>query len=579
MGVVVDMWKKSLVTRVTFAIVAVLVVIVVNVALSFVYNQQIILSATSFRTKVLAFGRDVSDLIDNGFYQMDGQANVWIAGEAISGYGSLASSTLPVVLQGEQTMNADLAKLITIAPTPLLRREVVKAQKDAFPYEQYFQKSLAEIKNGHTHQAVANILVNNSNSSNVFTNDLLALNQTTRKLMDSPATSTIQHAEVSQLVSLIGNAVIFLVGIILLVFFRRVVAPIPVISLSLKRIADGDLTVESIVTKSTDEIGELTRSTNTMAQSLRHLIQQLQISSVQLSAASQESAASTQETTASINEIANQMQEVTDQSSKGTESVVEISKSLLSLSSLIQLSKNKAETATTITVEARIAANQGKEMVDNTIQSMQLIKEKTSETEQRMAELQQYSKQIEEIASTISDIAEQTNLLALNASIEAARAGDQGRGFAVVAEEVRKLAEQTRTESSRVGSILADILSITEASVMVTKESQKMVTDGVRMAIQSGESLEKILAAVSKTVDEVQGIDDLTQDEVANSDQIVALINTVAAVVEKTADSAQNVAATTEEISAAMETIAASTQESNQQAIHLHEMMMDFQVE
>ena len=86
MGVVVDMWKKSLVTRVTFAIVAVLVVIVVNVALSFVYNQQIILSATSFRTKVLTFGRDVSDLIDNGFYQMDGQANVWIAGEAISGY-------------------------------------------------------------------------------------------------------------------------------------------------------------------------------------------------------------------------------------------------------------------------------------------------------------------------------------------------------------------------------------------------------------------------------------------------------------------------------------------------------------
>ncbi len=443
MGVVVDMWKKSLVTRVTFAIVAVLVVIVVNVALSFVYNQQIISSATSFRTKVLTFGRDVSDLIDNGFYQMDGQANVWIAGEAISGYRSLASSTLPVV---------------------------------------------------------------------------------------------------SQLVTLIGNAVIFLVSILLLIFFRRMVAPIPVISLSLKRIADGDLTVESIVTKSTDEIGELTRSTNTMAQNLRHLIQQLQISAVQLSAAS------TQETTVSINEIANQMQEVTDQSSKGTESVVEISKALLSLSSLIQLSKNKAKTATTITVETRITANQGKETVDNTIQSMQLIKEKTSETEQRMAELQQYSKQIEEIASTISDIAEQTNLLALNASIEAARAGDQGRGFAVVAEEVRKLAEQTRTESSRVGSILSDILSITEASVMVTKESQKVVTDGVHMAIQSGETLEKILEAVSKTVDEVQGIDDLTQDEVANSDQIVALINTVAAVVEKTADSAQNVAATTEEI-------------------------------
>ena len=195
-----------------------------------------------------------------------------------------------------------------------------------------------------------------------------------------------------------------------------------------------------------------------------------------------------------------------------------------------------------------------------------------------MTELQQYSRQIEEIASTISDIANQTNLLALNASIEAARAGEQGKGFAVVAEEVRKLAEQTQNESSRVGAILSNILSITEAGVLVTKESQMAVTAGVEMAVQSGQALEKILNAVEKTVNEVNGIAHLTQDEVANSDQIVALISTVAGVVETTAESAQNVATATNEISSAMETIAASTQESNQQALHLHELMMEFRM-
>ncbi len=570
--------KKSVVTRVTFVVIAILIVVIINVVLSFIFNQQIIKSATSFQSSVLSFGRDVSSLIDNGFYQMDGQANVWIAAEAIPGYKSLANSTLPVVLQGEQTMNSDLTHLISLAPNTTLRAEVIKAKKDALPYEHYFNQSLAEVKKGNIHEAVANILVNNSSASNAFTNDLLALNQTTQKLMNSPATSTVQQAEVSKEVTLAGNLVILVVNILLLLFFRRVVRPIPVVSSSLKRIAEGDLTVEEVHTNSSDEIGELVLSTNAMANHLRHLIEQIQTSAEHLSASSEESAASTQETTASINEIAKQMQEVTNQSVQGTESAVEISKALLSLSSLIQLSKDKAATATAITSDTRMAANSGKETVDNTIQSIQQVQQKTSETERRMTELQQYSRQIEEIASTISDIANQTNLLALNASIEAARAGEQGKGFAVVAEEVRKLAEQTQNESSRVGTILSNIISITEAGVLVTKESQMAVTTGVEMAVQSGQALEKILNAVEKTVNEVNGIAQLTQDEVANSDQIVALISTVAGVVETTAVSAQNVATATKEISSAMETIAASTQESNQQALHLHELMMEFRM-
>lgn len=55
---------------------------------------------------------------------------------------------------------------------------------------------------------------------------------------------------------------------------------------------------------------------------------------------------------------------------------------------------------------------------------------------------------LEKLAANNADviaISSQTNLLALNASIEAARAGEAGKGFAVVAEQIKNLAEDSKT--------------------------------------------------------------------------------------------------------------------------------------
>ncbi len=64
---------------------------------------------------------------------------------------------------------------------------------------------------------------------------------------------------------------------------------------------------------------------------------------------------------------------------------------------------------------------------------------------------------VNELVAGVNAIAEQTNLLALNASIEAARAGENGRGFAVVAQEIRKLADDTKTSLEGMRSFVQSI--------------------------------------------------------------------------------------------------------------------------
>lgn len=66
---------------------------------------------------------------------------------------------------------------------------------------------------------------------------------------------------------------------------------------------------------------------------------------------------------------------------------------------------------------------------------------------------------LRDILKIIDSIAGQTNLLALNATIEAARAGEAGRGFAVVANEVKKLAQDTKSSLSRTHDSISRIES------------------------------------------------------------------------------------------------------------------------
>lgn len=379
-------------------------------------------------------------------------------------------------------------------------------------------------------------------------------------------------------VSIIISIIMLILGVTIAVALTNMIRkPVLALTAIAKQYAQGDLSNIADI-KVSDEIGELADSLKIMHNNFVRMITNIRSASGQLATASEQMAASTEEVTATGEGISQNMQHLAGEADRGNKSMLEASQALVELSSLIQIARKKANHTSNNSQEALLVAENGRLKVTESVGKMDNITAQTKHSSEIIGELSEYSQQISYIIDTITNIAKQTNLLALNAAIEAARAGEHGRGFAVVAEEVRKLAEQSNQGASEITSLVQKVAEKTQLAVVAMEQNVTEVETGVATVNEAGQALDNILEAMKLMAEETKEIGKLTSEQVANSDQIVQLINSLSTVIETVASHSEEVTAAVEEQSSVMQSVAAGAQETSAMANELRESVEIFKV-
>ncbi|MUG72012.1 methyl-accepting chemotaxis protein [Paenibacillus validus] len=306
--------------------------------------------------------------------------------------------------------------------------------------------------------------------------------KTNQQQAESKYLSSIdKHNQVkrSTLILMVVSLVIF--SVMGLVLTYSIVLPIRQLLKAFKRVEEGDLS-QPVEIQRRDELGLLANGFEIMRESVASIVSQTKQTVGTLSHVSDGIREYALTTAQSSQEIYGGLERAADHSREQKEKVHEDVVVIKEMSAGLKQMAASIDEVSNLSSDMEMLSNQGQTSVKGTLEKMQLIEQKSRETESKIEQLADRSKEIDTVIATIKNIAEETNLLALNASIEAARAGEAGSGFAVVAHEVRKLAEHSRSAADHVRSVVTyiqedtgSLLQSSQAWILEMNEGQQKV--------------------------------------------------------------------------------------------------------
>jgi methyl-accepting chemotaxis protein len=366
-------------------------------------------------------------------------------------------------------------------------------------------------------------------------------------------------------VKLIWALVLFLIaiGIILSVYLSDSFAtPIVRVSDSIKRASIGDLSDILKFDSRSDEIGELSRSTNSLYSYLKDMVEvadsigkgdltvrvvsrsdsdnfgnsskkmvqslctivsrvhtgsehvkriatTLTDSGQQLDHDSETVAASVQDIATIIEELSTNIGAIAHNVESQSTGVNQTSTAIHQLAGQLQRIAKNTKDLTRMVDTAHNVVEDGRRSVEQASEGMLNINSSINATAETVRNLGERAYAIRRIVEVINTISDQTNLLALNAAIEAARAGSHGLGFGVVAEEVRKLSDRTAQSAQEISQLINEMQKGAEQAAKQMNHSTELVSEGLTKSsnvVSAFTHIESMVSDVARTSNDIEGV-------------------------------------------------------------------------
>ena len=265
---------------------------------------------------------------------------------------------------------------------------------------------------------------------------------------------------------------------------KRISNPVNKLNDAMRKLADGNLSIDIPATTRRDEIGEMGRAVEVFKTNAEER-ERLQ---AEEKAAQERRETRSQKLMSLINGFETELGQVVSDVVSAVENLHLVAERLSAnaedtaqRSSVVNEATDRATTNVQTVSSASTQLTASIEEISSQVAKASTIShdavEEASKTNENIEMLAGAAQEIGQVVGLIRDIAEQTNLLALNATIESARAGEAGKGFAVVASEVKNLANQTSRATDDIASKVQGIQNETQSSVTAIQQITNTISN------------------------------------------------------------------------------------------------------